>query len=226
MNLFTNKQIYQLQCYSKMYQFISLVISFCFYATTHSRTVAAFETIFPKWIHHQLSIAPRPSCYSNTNILVVRSQNENENEVDEFAVLRDEIEQMKRVALQKLNVLEEASSPTSTSLSLQQENVKDTALETDSLEMKSSNASDDILSKSGTEEANGEETFVEKIAVSNRVATSAFVSSNNVLYLLDDSNWKISLNIGREPNTWCVLFMILNINFYVSYIILITQLIS
>jgi hypothetical protein len=82
------------------------------------------------------------------------------------------------------------------------------------------------LSKSGTEEANGEETFVEKIAVSNRVATSAFVSSNDVLYLLDDSNWKISLNIGREPNTWCVLFMILNINFYVSYIILITQLIS
>ena len=122
----------------------------------------------------------------------------------EVTKLRDEIERMKKEAREKLDNLEKASSTAikpEISQSKLSTGVRDTmdVDATDSMEMTTSEK--DLFSEREDEVKFVEEKLADRYAISNMPSTST-VKRRDELSLLDDTNWKISLNIGRERGTY------------------------
>jgi hypothetical protein len=151
--------------------------------------------------------------YHYGTTLLNKVQSEDDKEVEDndngVATLRDEIERMKEEARQKLNSLEKSfSSQSSTSTcntaSSAQEVIMDgySVIESNALvSTVAIDSDDDILMISSDVERESNDNYLEKTAISNKVSQATPVAYDE-LSLLDNTTWKISLNIGREPNTW------------------------
>ena len=179
--------------------------------------------------HHQSAILfPHPG---RSNSITTTSRNVQLIEDDEhFNELRNEIEEMKRVAREKLEKLEQSSSLTSSSaaassgsrnsiITNREQSQLEIGNEKNESQKTASSTTTALLNKPElpntistpvVDETNRGENddgmFQEKIAVSNKVSASSLSSfesnpAKNELNLLDETNWKVSLNIGREPGT-------------------------
>lgn len=216
----------------KMNPIIGLFLAVCSTVGQHKTTDAAsFQTMPRQRTRHSPSLIPvlqiqhynhirRKSSSStlsghlfrnsirNYNASQRKSQLEDNQEVEK---LRDEIEQMKKAALQKLDLLEKASISSSTPPMLN-ENISRKIEEGNDLRDIETyyngfmEPNDDIVTDnlfSNEAEEAGADGFVQKIAVSNSAtATSSRAIQVNELNLLDNTPWKVSMNIGREPGTW------------------------
>ena len=112
----------------------------------------------------------------------------------EVTKLRDEIEQMKKEAMEKLDNLEKASF-TAVSAGTSE---KTPIISSDSQDEETATAT--LLFESEDEAkglGNDIDKYVDKLAVSN-IPRASTVKYRDELSLLDDSKWKISLSIGRE----------------------------
>lgn len=179
------------------------------------------------------------SFHSYTTSLFNKVQSEDDEGVEDndngVATLRDEIERMKQEASQKLNRLEksflsQSSTATSTKGVIiddsvnkddieQRQSESNTLVTTLALDESTTNDSDDIFIMTSAND-----NFVEKTAISNKVSQAAPVAYDE-MSLLDNTTWKVSLNIGREPNTWYVLltffhcaFIFCQINLFVIHL--------
>ncbi len=180
----------------------------------------------------------------NISTKIKSTNNDNDHHDDDVTQLRNEIDEMRKEALQKLNNLDIRASSTSSSSSLSSAT---SSYSTSTSTSTSSNEKERIIMDqqvSGTtitataattttttttapiddadnNNNNGSDIdniendtksreFMEQIAVSNdreALSSSGVYSSSSpsrsrsrdVLSLLDNTTWKISLNIGREP---------------------------
>ncbi len=180
---------------------------------------------------HSLNLPKRTSNNSRIIILVPAftnnengESNNNHDDGDDVATLRNEIEQMKREAMEKLNNLEKATSTSTLSTgggrnnsrsSMEKpmevvsiginRNEEDEAM-LNSLLTRSVNDAKEISSKKVNDDI---EEGRSKVAISNVIeGRDQGMLTNNAardeLSLLCDSSWKVSFSIGREPGTWMV----------------------
>ena len=164
----------------------------------------------------------------HSRIILASNYDDNSSNSDNYDVaqLRSEIEEMKREAIAKLNILEMATTVTTSTLSSSTDTPSttintSTPSKNDTLEIAINNdEKEDIMNgliKRSLDDSdqitmNGESnidenSFEEKVAISNKINSSdgeqqTLKMPQNEVSLLCNSNWKLSLSIGREPNTW------------------------
>ena len=122
---------------------------------------------------------------------------ENDSSVES---LREEIESMKREALEKLNALDDkvSSLPRESPVSTVAKDLKETENKYDTSKLEPI----EVNNETETEYMNRR--LKERMAVSNDPEFSPMKIMMNTRdeALLDGSKWKLSLDIGREPGTW------------------------
>lgn len=164
----------------KRFSFLITTYALC---TFHLQDVSAFSTSFPM-----------------TKVIQSKkfslSASDNDSSVES---LREEIESMKREALEKLNALDDkvSSLPRESPISTVKDvNEKEYINDTKKLEPI------EIDNETETEYMNRR--LKERMAVSNDPEFSPMKLMMNTRdeALLDGSKWKLSLDIGREPGTW------------------------
>lgn len=165
----------------KRFSFVITTSALCAF---HLQDVSAFSTSF----------SMKNVIQSKTFSL---SASDNDSSVES---LREEIESMKREALEKLNALDDkvSSLPRESPISTTVKDVNENEYINDSKKLEPI----EIDNETETEYMNRR--LKERMAVSNDPEFSPMKLMMNTRdeALLDGSKWKLSLDIGREPGTW------------------------
>lgn len=203
-----------------------IVGTFGFQSFSQNRVIQPSTKLFPSLLKVHFIHEQRRLHHSRITLASNLDDDSSNNSInDDVTQLRSEIEEMKREALAKLNNLEKATTVSTSTLSSSTEPTPTISTSTPSKYETLENAinndeKDDIMNglikrsinDSNQMTMNGENNidespFEEKVAISNEINSSSdeqqiIKSPQNKLSLLCDSNWKLSLSIGREPNTW------------------------
>ena len=165
----------------------------------------------------------------HSRIILASANNSGSDGVgDDVANLRNEIAKMKREAMEKLNILEKATSGSTSVSNLRTDtgstrNVSSTRNKMDvSMEIvrdeENEAMSNGLLTRSSNDEFienQNERRKKSTVAASNKVNVQGIQLNNasrsrEELSLLCDTTWKVSFSIGREHGTWMVSFYFCN----------------
>ena len=178
----------------------------------------------------------RTGIYSNVKTSI-KNTNSDRDEDDDVSQLRNEIDEMRKEALDKLNELDirasstTTSSPSSVRVSANDGTSVSAIVDTSSTIVNTSTTTteatatatataspindgdddnDNVVDKNIENDIKSRK-IMEQISIDEEVSSSPIYSSSSkprdVLSLLDNTTWKVSLNIGREPGMYSIIYV-------------------